>query len=56
VFAVYHRVLDNAHGTASVLSIFVNVHDLEFLRLLFDGQKIFIVLPFVLEAIHEFAN
>ena len=35
---------------------FVNVHDLGFLRLLFDGQKIFIIPPFVLEAIHELAD
>jgi hypothetical protein len=33
-----------------------NVHDLRLLRLLFHGQEVSISLPFVIEAIHEFAH
>src|SRR4029077_7100022 len=44
------------HISGVSFSIFANVHDLRLLRLLSDGQEISISLPFVLEAIHEFAH
>src|SRR5206468_312806 len=44
------------HISSVSFSIFASVHNLRLLRLLFDGQEISISLPFVFEAIHEFAH